>query len=132
MINRGTVPATGHWADAAYLSANNTWDASDALLGRFEPRSQRILNPGESYTASIEAIVPPRLAGEYRVIVRADIFDDISEGSNNQNNVGVSTEQLKIDVPLLRTNIPQADSLVAGGWRLYRLETRAAKRFRSI
>ncbi len=125
--NRGTEAATGFWDDAVYLSSDNIWDLGDSLLGRREGRQLRTLAPGEAYTVGLEVKVPPRLPGDYRILVRTDIFDDIFEAENNRNNTGFSANSLRIDVAQLVVGNSLTDSLATGGWRLYRLDTRAGQ-----
>ena len=121
--NRGDAAATGRWLDAAYLSLDNTWDLGDAMLGSTAPADIRTLAPGETYSSSLTFTVPARLPGEYRILVRTDLFDDVNEGEDNRNNVAVSASQLTVDVREIRLNVVREDTLPVGGERLYRIGT---------
>ncbi len=84
--NTGDEQARARIADAVYLSADNVWDVGDLLLGRVDPVGVRTLNPGDTYQSSLDFEIPATLPGDYRIIVRTDIFDDVFEGENNRNN----------------------------------------------
>ncbi len=121
--NRGNVTTSGRLADAVYLSADGIWDIGDRFLGRVDPGLGRVLAPGQSYTASLDFEVPIALPGNYRVLVRTDIFDDVFEGENNRNNTGISLSSLQVTVPTLRLDVPLNGTLSAGTTRLYQLDT---------
>ncbi len=111
MPTRSTFPPTrfGTWA--------TRWSVASEALG------VRTVNPGETYTESLEFEVPARLPGDYRILVRTDIFDDVVEGENNRNNTGFSADTMAITVPLLRFDIPLAEQLAQGVSRLFQLDT---------
>ncbi|MCK6499002.1 MAG: hypothetical protein L6Q38_05930, partial [Nitrospira sp.] len=113
VINRGVEPASGRWADSAYLSQNAIWDLGDRLIINqdFAPRT---LAPGESYTFSATVQMPVALPDRYRVIVRTDIFDDIHEGENNRNNTTPSADTIAVTVPTLLLGVPLADQISDG------------------
>ncbi len=121
--NTGDERARARIADAVYLSADNVWDVGDLLLGRVDPLGVRTLNPGETYTSTLDFEIPATLPGDYRVIVRTDIFDDVFEGENNRNNDLPSAGTINVTVPLLRLDIPLADQLAVGVSRLFQLDT---------
>jgi hypothetical protein len=99
------VPATGTWTDSLFLSTDATWDIGDRPLGR--AAFTGTLDPGASTTMTLDSVLPPVAPGDYRVIVRTDIFNQINEGVNEANNrtasadtVGVAVDELQIGVPL--------------------------------
>ncbi|WP_372898597.1 CARDB domain-containing protein, partial [Stieleria sp.] len=120
--NRGDEQARARIADAVYLSADSQWDIGDRFLGRVESASVRTLQPGDSYSASLDFEVPVVLPDGYRIIVRTDIFDDVVEGENNRNNASASADEVNITVPLLRLDIPLEDQLAVGVSRLFQLD----------
>src|SRR6056297_3498669 len=121
--NTGDERARARIADAVYLSADNVWEVGDLLLGRVDPIGVRTLNPGDTYTSTLDFEIPATLPGDYRIIVRTDIFDDVFEGENNRNNDLPSVEAINVTVPLLRLDIPLADQLAVGVSRLFQLDT---------
>ena len=64
------------------------WDLGDRLLGIVAHTGD--LAENESYTGTLDARIPPTKDGQYRVIVRPDIYNEINEGPSNaageQNN----------------------------------------------
>ncbi|MBL9127419.1 MAG: hypothetical protein JNL97_07225, partial [Verrucomicrobiales bacterium] len=125
VTNRGTQPATGSWFDSIYLSADGLWDYGDRLVGTAgPPQGGRSLAPGQSYTTTVEVLVPPTLPGTYRFIARTDAFDDIYEGPRNDNNLGVGAQSIDVLVPSLTLGIPQQLSVPARGQALYQIELR--------
>ena len=124
--------ATGYWADALYVSDDAVWDLGDKFLGRveFEPDPNdpgelrpiyRDLAPGDSYTGTLTAVLPTVLPGDYRIIVRADIYDDINEGSENANNKMASSDTIDVAVDVLQLEVAFDDTLTVGGERLYEI-----------
>ena len=121
--NHGNQPAIGYWTDAVYLSTTSTWDYGAILLGTVgPPQGGRTLQPGDSYTGTLTATLPPVLPGSYRIIVRADVYNDIYEGANENNNDRASTDALTVSVPTLTVGVPVTTTLPAGGVLLYRVQ----------
>jgi YD repeat-containing protein len=139
VTNQSGESAVGLWDDALYLSTDGTWDLGDRLIGRanagvpllndgsevigFAPRS---LGPNESYSNSLQARLPIALPGNYRVIVRTDIFDDVYETSN-ANNKGVSTGSTSVTVKTLLLGAALDDAIAVGEERLYRVQVPAGE-----
>jgi hypothetical protein len=103
--NQGESAARGIWADAVYLSTDGVWDYGDIFLGALDG-VQRTLAPGDTYNGSLTVELPAILPGEYFILVRADFFDDIFEGSANVNNITASAGRIAIDVPTLTVGTP--------------------------
>ncbi len=83
--NTGEEPAIGGWADAIYLSDNNTIGGSDTLL-RLGPVSQSPLSPGERYTLSRTLTLPVGFDMTTAfLIVRTDESGDLEEIFDNNN-----------------------------------------------
>ncbi|MEM9826972.1 MAG: CARDB domain-containing protein, partial [Planctomycetota bacterium] len=128
--NQGDVVARARIADAVYLSADNVWDIGDKLLGQVEADFVRTLQPGQSYSAELNFEIPPVLPGDYRIIVRTDIFDDVVEGENNRNNTLPSPDAVSVTVPTLRLDVPLSEQLATGVSRLFELPTEPGQTIR--
>ena len=111
--NHGTEPAVGRWVDSVFLSRDGTWDLGDRWMGTLAPNQGKLvtLDPDGSYTSRLTMDLPAALPDDYRVIVRTDIFDDIFEGPDNDNNAGVSSDLLEIRVREMIPDIPLHDLL---------------------
>ncbi len=128
---------TGIWDDAVYLSADAVWDLGDVLVGRTRQGSfggedeldffLKTLAPGESYTAQLTATLPPTLPGDYRLILRTDVFDDIHEGANNANNKFTSAASMGVDVNPMYLNTPVDDHISTGASVLHRIDVTAGE-----
>jgi hypothetical protein len=115
--NASDQPATGVWSDAAYLSADGVFDIGDRPLGRVQYSGT--LAPGETYTLTLNATLPPVTPGRYRVIVRTDIFNQVYEGPAGEgNNVTPSADTLQATVQALTLGTPLATTLSTGQTRL--------------
>jgi YD repeat-containing protein len=127
--NQGEHQAQGSWSDAVYLSADGDWDLSDVLLGRVT-RSGGLAS-GASYTAQLAGVVlPPALEGQYRIIVRSDIFNTVHEGTDESNNARTSADPLLVEVPQLALGVATATSLSSGQSRLYKVVVPAGETLR--
>lgn len=131
VTNHGPNEAGGEWSDAVYLSSDATWDISDRPLGKFE-RSDDLdpLAPGESYTGKLNTTLPPAAPGQYRLIVRPDIFNQVYEAENEGNNFTTSAEALSLTVAKLNLGVAEATTLNTGQSRLYRIEVGAGETLR--
>ena len=114
-----TEPAVGTWSDTLYLSSDATWDIGDVPLGRMN--FSGTLTPGESYTQSIETLIPPAAPGQYRVIARADIFNQVYEREFDANNALASAETMSVTVEELFLGIPFDTTLSTGQSRLFQI-----------
>ncbi|MEM9586008.1 MAG: CARDB domain-containing protein, partial [Planctomycetota bacterium] len=115
-----TEPAIGTWSDTLYLSADGVWDLGDVPLGRVSFSGS--LAPGEDYTQTLETRLPPAIPGQYRVIVRTDIFNQVYEREFDANNTLPSAETLDVTVPALELDKPLTTTLSTGQTRLFELE----------
>src|SRR5205823_3298831 len=96
--NQSTEAAVGVWTDTAYLSTDATWDIGDIPLGRMS-FSGGTLAPNGTYTLTLNTTLPPVTPGAYRVIVRADIFNQVYEREFEGNNRAASADTLEVSVP---------------------------------
>ena len=116
--NTGVNPASGSWSDSLYLSTSSTWDLSAIPIGKAV--HQGPVNPGDSYTGSLQVTIPPVAEGQYRVIVRSDIFAEVYE-TNRVNNVAASADTVNVTVSALVLGVPLATTLSTGDVELYKV-----------
>ncbi|MEX2646227.1 MAG: CARDB domain-containing protein, partial [Gaiellaceae bacterium] len=117
--NKAGVTAEGSWADAVYLSLDSAWDLGDVLLGRAVHSGNVAL--GDSYSSQVTANLPPAKAGTYRIIVRADIFDEVYEAVDERNNITASESALAVTVPELLLGVPLSTTLSPGRQRVFKV-----------
>ncbi len=123
VANDSTNSAIGSWSDAVYLSADSVWDIGDRLLGRKSFSGS--LAQGQSYTLSLDAALPPSREGQYRIIVRPDIFNEVFEGvftsPGERNNFSVSPAALSTEVEEIHLGVPFQATLNTGQEKVYRV-----------
>ena len=112
-------PARGQWSDTLYLSGDATWDIGDVPLGRMSYSGT--LQPGDDYTLTLDTLMPPATPGEYRVIARTDIFNQIYEREFDSNNALASAETLDVTVQPLQLGVPYDTTLSTGQSRLFQV-----------
>ena len=113
-----TNPAPGTWSDAVYLATGTTWDISDVYLGTVQHTGT--LQPGDSYTGTLTFDMPSVTPGQYHIIVRADIFDQIAlpAGVPISSKTTASAGLLTVAVDGLTLGVPYATTLSDGQERL--------------
>ncbi|HET6424327.1 MAG TPA: cadherin domain-containing protein [Planctomycetaceae bacterium] len=116
--NIGANPARGRWSDALYISTDEAWDVNDAFFGRVLHIGD--LLPSASYTESLTAKLPALPPGNYHVIVRSDIRNNIVEG-NEQNNVRGSLNEVTLSVPVLTPGVAVDLDLAQGDSAYYQI-----------
>ncbi|MEF8723661.1 MAG: CARDB domain-containing protein [Candidatus Accumulibacter delftensis] len=123
VANHSSNVTSAAWTDAVYLSDDNLWDIGDRLLGKLAHSG--VLAENDSYTASLEALVPPIKIGQYRVIVRPDIYNEVFEGpyrsAGEANNFSTSANALSIAVDELHLGVALSTTLSTGQSRVYKL-----------
>ncbi|MBN8515445.1 Calx-beta domain-containing protein [Accumulibacter sp.] len=122
--NNGVHAAVGEWDDSIYLSADDRWDLSDLLVGRFHHSGD--IAPAATYTASFTAPMPGVLPGDYHFIVRANSLGRLRELSDD-NNLGSSAGTTENDWPTLALGSPSTGSLSTGQSAFYRVDVPAGK-----
>jgi subtilase family serine protease/protocatechuate 3,4-dioxygenase beta subunit len=125
--NQGTDTAYGSWTDAVYLSTDTQWDIGDTLVGQVNHSGD--IATGASYTKTLNGIVPGVNLGNYHVIVRSDIRNQVPE-VNEGNNAGVSSNQVTLDVEALTLDIPDTGNLGQGQSTYYRFHATAGQAIR--
>lgn len=130
--NIGSNPANGTWSDAVYLSADDVWDINDVLVDRVSRSGA--LAASATYTGTSTAVLPGVLPGSYRVIVRADIRNNVLEG-NDGNNTGVSggsSSTIAIDATELALGTPYPSQLATGTQHYYKVYVAADEDLRIV
>lgn len=113
VTNNGENPSLGEWSDGVYLSADDQLDIDDAFFASAAINGP--INPGQGYTRSVSAAIPGVLPGDYHVIVRSDIRNQIDESneetSGEDNNISASLDQFEIDIPELEIGVARQGQL---------------------
>jgi len=122
---------TGTWKDTLYLSKDQTWDINDAVFGSnwISYYSGSPLTPGSSYSRTVTATLPGLDPGDYYVIVRSDILNQVQETSES-DNLSASLNQVNLDAEQLPLNGSVTGSLGQGQAVYYRLEVGAGETVR--
>ena len=119
VTNEANEAAIGSWKDAIYLSDDNVWDITDQLIGRVDHNGTLIKN--QSYTGTLDAVLPPVRDGQYRIVVRSDVLNQVYEGQNDANNTGASQGTLFVSSEELHLNVPIEATLSTGQTRVYHI-----------
>ncbi|MCX6233021.1 MAG: hypothetical protein NTZ33_15945 [Bacteroidetes bacterium] len=117
--NIGPNPATGIMKDMVYLSADTIWDMNDKLIGDFNA-SINLPTLG-TQIRSINAKIAGVAIGDYHVIVRTDILNNIYE-SNDTNNTSYSSSTAYVNMKRLQFNVAKNDTLYNNTDLYYMLE----------
>ena len=142
ITNNSINPAFGRWTDSVYLSIDNAWDLGDILLGKVEHNGG--LGVNASYNASLKAKLPPLKEGNWRVIVRPDLYNEVFEGKitytatglnlppQEANNRTASGATLQVQVPELALASPLQTTLSPGQSRLYKVSVAGGETLRVL
>ncbi len=125
VTNTGQNPASGTWSDAVYFSPTTSWAVSDPFVGTMQFTGT--LLPGQSYTETLTAHVPPLTPGAYYVIVRTDIFDQVYEGTNRPNGTSASPGVVNLSAVPLVLGVPLPTTLDSGQERLFQVDVPAGQ-----
>jgi len=106
--NDSTAYAASGWVDTLYLSKDQTWDESDSRITR--TFHQGDLSDSETYSETVMALIPPVLPGDYYVICKTDILNQLRETSED-NNSGCSQLTITIVEHDIQANIPQVGAI---------------------
>ena len=124
VTNQGTNPAVGSWYDSVYLSPDGTWSVSDPLIDSVLHTGD--LAPGASYTASTTAPLPAVVPGNYHVIVRTNILNNVRE-TDKTNNLLASASTIAMDVPELPLDVATPATIANNQDLYYRVDTTAGQ-----
>jgi subtilase family serine protease len=142
VTNNSINPAFGRWTDSIYLSSDNAWDLGDILLGKVDHDGG--LDANASYGGSLKAKLPPLKDGNWRVIVRPDLYNEVFEGKitytatglnlppQEANNRTASGATLQVKVPVLALASPLQTTLSPGQSRLYKVSVAAGETLRVL
>ncbi len=122
--NQGANTITGGWQDALYLSRDTTWDIDDPLFARLNLSGP--LEAGASFSQTATAQLPGLALGDYHVILRGDIRNQIPETSET-NNLQVSLDIIHIDVESLIPGTADSGVLAQGESVYYRIDAAAGE-----
>ncbi len=120
--NQGTETALGRWTDSLFISADEQWDVSDPLFAQVSVAGP--VNQGDSYSRTVTAPLPGVVPGDYHVIVRSDIRNNIPE-EDEENNLLASVEQFNMEVVALTLGVPHTDDLAQEQWIYYQVDVPA-------
>ena len=101
VTNLGSGPIEGTWEDSVYLSTTGQWNAIDPLLGTITVRSGA---PEFGYTNTLYANFPALTPGNYYIIVRPDILNNLNENTELTHS-GASTSSTSMNVPVLTLGV---------------------------
>ena len=122
VTNQDTLDARGSWYDTVYLSRDDQWSLDDLRVGRVLHEGD-VLH-GQSYTETLSANVPGLVPGEYYVIVRTDILDQVRE-IDDTNNTGVATDLFIVEGRPLAFNQARPGTLAGGQTAYYEISVNA-------
>jgi phospholipase/lecithinase/hemolysin len=127
VTNEGSNAVVGNWSDSLYLSKDSQWDINDMFLGQVN-NSGEVLS-GNSYTNTLTAPLPGVVSGDYQVIIRSDIRNQIPE-SNENNNLKATLDKVNVDVERLTLGTPSTGTLAQGQGVYYRFDVGAGETLR--
>ncbi|TAD84660.1 MAG: hypothetical protein EAY75_12680 [Bacteroidetes bacterium] len=106
--NASANPAAGISTDGIYLSKGRVLDSSATLLASVG----KVLNIPAlgSATVSLEPIVSDVTEGDYEVLVKTDLLNNIVE-SNKDNNTGIGAKKLHVAAKPLQLGIAETNTL---------------------
>ncbi|SHJ60399.1 Sugar lactone lactonase YvrE [Palleronia salina] len=120
VVNAGENATGPVWSDAIYLSQDGTLDADDVLLVR--ARNEGALAAGESLSRNLRIRVPALAEGEWRVLLRTDLLDEVAEGAGEATNTVVTPRVVTVTVPRVSLSEPVEFELAPGVERLVKVE----------
>ncbi|MCC5624358.1 hypothetical protein [Nostoc sp. CHAB 5715] len=82
------------------------------------------------YTSTLTANLPPAIPGQYRIIVRPDIFNSVYEAENESNNRTTSANPLNVTVEQLQLGVAKETTLSTGQERLFEINLQAGQTLR--
>ncbi|NCT62651.1 MAG: hypothetical protein GPJ03_06150, partial [Microcystis aeruginosa G13-01] len=125
--NQGANPIQGSWSDALYFSQDNQWDINDVFFT--EVTNSGTVTSGGSYSQTITAPLPGLAVGDYHLIIRSDIRNQVFE-SNDANNLKASLDQVDVDVERLNLGTASTGTLAQGQGFYYRFNGTAGQTIR--
>lgn len=117
--NIGVNPAVGYMKDLVYFSEDTIWDITDVFFGSVNEYTS--LGPDAVANRTVNGILSGIMPGDWHVIVRTDVLNNINEANDN-NNSGWSVEKIRISIPELPINSWVSNTLTDYNPIYYRLE----------
>ena len=124
ITNAGQNLARGGWYDAIYISSDSVWDIDDGYFGRVLRSADVPANT--SYTSTLTAPLPGVLPGNYQVIIRSDIRNNLVE-DNEANNLKASLDAFATDAPALTLGTPASGTITTNRGVYYRVTVAAGE-----
>ena len=124
VTNEGNDDAAGRWTDYVYLSADSSWDLNDTLVGTYVYDSSErgpLAADGGMYEGSLTLPIPAVLPGSYRLLVRTNLRQDLSETSF-ANNETISSAAATFDLPSLIPGSSVSKVVNYGELQYYRID----------
>ena len=122
--NQGANAAQGNWTDGIYLSTDGQWSPNDTLIGYLQHNGT--VAAGSNYIGSLLANLPGVTAGNYYIVVRPDVLDNLNENLAGSHSGGTSNT-FSIDVPQLTLGVPQTNSLSQGHEQFFKVNVSAGQ-----
>ncbi|HNU13651.1 MAG TPA: CARDB domain-containing protein [Chitinophagaceae bacterium] len=108
IANLSANTATGISSDGIYLSDNTILDSTAVLIGI----KNKTINmpPLDRDTISMQPIVTSVIEGNYNVLIKTDLLNNINETDKN-NNTGISAGSIYVKAKELKLNITENNTL---------------------
>ncbi|MCX6270150.1 MAG: hypothetical protein NTU44_02840 [Bacteroidetes bacterium] len=119
IMNQGTNPAVGTMKDMVYFSRDTAWDINDIYFGSLNGYIS--LGPQANVNRSVSATLTGVAPGQWYIIVRTDVLNNIYEGNDN-NNTSYAVQTLQVTVPELPLNTWIVHALTNYSPLYYRIE----------
>lgn len=117
--NEGNNAVSGYWRDNIHISSDTLFEITDPLLGYYNGNINNML-PLSQVSRTIDVTLPGLVPGDYYILVRTDVLNNINEDDEN-NNLTASTTPLFIDLPELQIGTLLEDTLVNFVEKHYRI-----------
>ena len=98
VTNQGDAPVTGSFVDRVFLSDDAVRGGDELFL---TSTFMGTIDVGQSIVRNETISLPFDLQGERFVIIESDVFNDVAEFSNEDNNTTVDNESITITLPPL-------------------------------
>jgi hypothetical protein len=100
--NNGAGPANGSWVDAFYLTQSSN---SDGILVKTKTQNRNLAS-GQSYSDTVQFVIPPGISGNYILLARTDQTNLVAESVEiNNSTVTAITIATPLPADLIPTDI---------------------------
>lgn len=114
ITNQGTGAAENvKWTDKIYISDSEQWVEDSAVLLNSALQTE-LLAPGESYTETVDILIPNNANGEYYIHVITDAEDNVYEHTAENNNIAQSTVFTVLPYPPIDLEVTNLEIPVSG------------------